>query len=159
MGDKTIHLTADGKKKLEKELDHLRTVKRHEISERILQAKSSGDIEDNSDYEDAKTEQIWVETRIREIESTLAHSQVIVPDTNGKAEDRCATFGATVTIVDETGYKETYQLVSSAEADGADGKISNESPFGSAMFGKRKGDSFKVAAPAGELKFTIVTID
>jgi transcription elongation factor GreA len=155
MSDKTIHLTADGKKKLEEELEHLRTVKRQEISERILQAKSSGDIEDNSDYEDAKTEQIWVETRIREIESTLAHAQVIT-HLNGKD---VATFGATVTIMDETGYKETYQLVSSAEADGASGKISNESPFGAAMFGKRKGEKFKVNAPSGELNFTIVTIE
>jgi transcription elongation factor GreA len=155
MSDKTIHLTADGKKKLEEELEHLRTVKRQEISDRILQAKSSGDIEDNSDYEDAKTEQIWAETRIREIESTLAHAQVIT-QTNGKD---VATFGATVTIVDETGFKETYQLVSAAEADSTSGKISNESPFGSAMFGKRKGDSFKVNAPSGELRFTIVTID
>lgn len=157
MSEKTIQLTAEGKKKLEEELEHLRTNKRQEISERIQQAKAGGDIEDSSEYEDAKTEQIWIETRIRELESTLAHSQVIVHNGNGKIN--AATFGATVTIVDEGGYKETYQLVSSAEADTTIGKISNESPFGSAMFGKRKGDSFKVQAPSGELKFTILSIE
>ncbi|HEX2912850.1 MAG TPA: transcription elongation factor GreA [Chloroflexia bacterium] len=154
---KTIQLTAEGKKKLEEELQHLRTVRRQEVAERIQQAKAYGDISESGEYEDAKNEQAWTEGRIRELEQWLSHAEII-PD-NGVGEKSIVRIGTRVTIRDEFGEKEIYTLVSSPEAKSSENKISDESPFGAAMVGKRKGDVFFVDAPAGKLSFTIVSID
>jgi len=154
---KTIHLTAAGKQKLEEELLLLRTVRRQEVADRIQQAKAYGDISESGEYEDAKNEQAWTEGRIRELEQWLAHA-VIIQD-NGNGDKSLVRIGTMVTIRDEFGDKEIYQLVSSPEAKSSDNKISNESPFGAAMLGKRIGDKFFVDAPAGKLAFTIISIE
>jgi transcription elongation factor GreA len=155
MSEKTIMLTAEGKQKMERELDELRTVKRQEVTERIQQAKAYGDISESGEYEDAKSEQIMIETRIRELESTLSRCEVIY--TNGHKSEVC--LGSTIKIKDDDGFEEIYMLVSSAEANSSENKISTESPFGSAMLGKKIGDSFSVTAPVGVLQFKIVSIE
>jgi transcription elongation factor GreA len=154
---KTIHLTAAGKQKLEEELLLLRTVRRQEVAERIQQAKAYGDISESGEYEDAKNEQAWTEGRIRELEQWLSHA-VIIQD-NGNGDKSLVRIGTKVTIRDEFGDKEVYQLVSSPDARSSENKISNESPFGASMLGKRKGDVFFVDAPAGKLAFTIIAIE
>jgi transcription elongation factor GreA len=156
MSEKTIQLTPEGKTRLQTELDMLRTVKRQEISDRIQQAKAYGDISESGEYEDAKSEQELLERRIRDLESTLSKSEVIV---NGNGKKSAVCLGCNVIIVDETGFKEKYTLVSSAEASSSENKISNESPLGIAMFGKKKGDKVSVSAPVGLLNFTIVAIE
>lgn len=154
---KTIQLTAEGKKRLEEELLHYKTVRRQEVAERIQQAKAYGDVSESGEYEDAKNEQSMVEGRIRELEQWLSHAEII-PD-NGNGDKTVVRIGTRVTILDEFGDKEVYTLVSSPEARSSENKISDESPFGSAMVGKRKGDKFSVDAPAGKLSFTIIGID
>jgi transcription elongation factor GreA len=154
---KTIQLTAEGKRKLEDELLNLRTVRRQEVADRIQQAKAYGDISESGEYEDAKNEQAWTEGRIREIEQWLAHAEII--QDNGHGDKNIVRIGTRVTIRDEYGEKEIYTLVSSPEAKSSENKISNESPIGSAMVGKRKGDQFFVDAPAGRLAFTVVSIE
>ncbi len=154
---KTIQLTPQGKKKLEDELLNLRTVRRQEVAERIQQAKAYGDISESGEYEDAKNEQAWTEGRIRELEQWLAHAEIIQDTGNG--DRSIVRIGTHVTIRDDAGDKEVFHLVSSPEAKSSENKISNESPFGSAMVGKRKGDKFFVDAPAGRLAFTIVSIE
>jgi len=156
MSEKTIQLTADGKKRLQDELHELRTTKRQEVAERIQQAKAYGDISESGEYEDAKTEQSWLEGRIRDLESTLSKAEVISTNGHKKGE---VVLGSTVTIEDDTNYKEVYLLVSSAEASSSENKISNESPFGAAMYGKKVGDKFSVNAPVGLLNFKIVKVE
>jgi transcription elongation factor GreA len=154
--NKPIQLTAEGKHKLEEELTHFRTVRRQEVAERIMQAKAYGDISESGEYEDAKSEQSYVEGRIRELEMWLSHAQVIQ---NGTGDKNTVRIGTKVTIADDSGEEEVYMLVSSPEARSSENKISDESPFGSAMVGKHKGDKFSVDAPSGRLSFTIVAID
>jgi transcription elongation factor GreA len=156
MSEKAIYLTIDGKRKLEDELEVLRVQRRQELAERIQQAKQFGDITESGEYEDAKNEQAFVEGRIRELESTLSHAHTLE---NGH-DKNVVGLGATVTIMDDIDKeKETWMLVSSAEADTNSRKVSDESPFGTAMLGKHVGDKFSVKAPSGELSFTIVEID
>ncbi len=154
---KTIQLTAEGKKKLEEELLILRTVKRQEVADRIQQAKAYGDISESGEYEDAKNEQAWTEGRIRELEQWLSHAEIIQDTGNG--DKSIVRIGTKVTIRDESGDKEVFMLVSLPEAKSSENKISNDSPFGAAMVGKRKGDKFFVDAPAGRLAFTVVSIE
>ncbi|MEI6044796.1 MAG: transcription elongation factor GreA [Chloroflexota bacterium] len=157
MSEKVVQLTADGKKRLEAELHELITDKRQEVAERIQQAKAFGDISESGEYEDAKNEQAWVEGRIRELEQTLSHAQVIA--SNGNGDRSIVQLGATVTLVDESGEKEIYLLVSSPEANSRENRISDQSPIGAAVMGKRKGDKVAVSAPAGTIQFTIIGIE
>ncbi len=156
-GVKTFQFTAGGKKKLEDELLNLKTVRRREVSERIQEAKAYGDVGESGEYEDAIREQSWNEGRIRELEQWLSHGEII--EDNGNGDKSIVRIGTSITIRDEAGEKEVYTLVSSPEARSSENKISNESPFGLAMLGKRKGDKFFVEAPAGRLAFTIVAIE
>jgi len=150
-----IVLTLEGKKKLEAELDILINVKRAEVSERIKQAKSFGDLSENSEYDDAKNEQGFVETRIAEIQATLDHAEVV-------ARPRKATkvaVGTTVTLKPKgRGSEVDYHIVGSAEADPARRAISNESPVGSALIGHKKGDVIDVKTPRGIKTFEIINI-
>ncbi len=157
MSEKLVQLTAAGKKRLEAELHDLITNKRQDVAERIHQAKAFGDISESGEYEDAKNEQAWVEGRIRELEQTLSHAQVI--ENNGNGDRSIVQLGTTITLVDETGEKEVYVLVSSPEANSGENRISNVSPIGAAVLGKRKGDKVAVSVPAGTLQFTIVAIE
>ena len=156
MSSKETILTAEGLKKLEDELENLRSVKRHEVAERIKVAIGYGDISENSEYEDAKNEQAFVEGEIISLEKMIRTAKVI-DDSNIDTE--VVNFGSTVEIYDEE-FAEvlTYTLVGSAEADPVKNKISNESPVGAAIVGKRVGDIVEVHVPAGILKYKILTI-
>ena len=153
---KEIALTPAGLKKLEEELHNLETVRRREVGERIKDAKEFGDISENSEYDDAKNESAWVETRIAEIGEILANATVIKsPRKNDKV-----TLGSKVELKDkETGEKHGYQIVGSAEADPAQDRISNESPVGQAIMGAKKGETVKVSTPSGKtIEYSVVKI-
>jgi len=146
---KDIALTPEGQAKLEEELRHLETVRRREVGERIKEAKEFGDISENSEYDDAKNEQAWVESRIIEINQILAHATII--DTPKSAPSK-VTLGCHVALEEvDTGEKHDYQIVGSAEADPAHGKISNESPVGQAIMGRKKGETVQVTTPRGSV--------
>ena len=153
---KEIALTAEGQAKLEQELQHLQTVRRREVGERIREAKEFGDISENSEYDDAKNEQAWVESRIAEISQILANATII----ESPARSTRVTFGARVHLKDaSTGDTFVYQLVGSAEADPTNDKISNESPVGQAIMGAKKGDVVSVTTPRGtQIKYEVASI-
>ncbi|HBT95223.1 MAG TPA: transcription elongation factor GreA [Coriobacteriia bacterium] len=152
---KEVMLTPEGREKLEHELNELETVKRAEIGERIKVAREFGDISENSEYDDAKNEQAWMESRIAEISLILASATVVeTPKRSNKV-----SIGSVVTVEMDGGAERTFTLVGAAEADIAAGRISNESPVGAALLGKKKGDVGQAEAPNGKiLKFTIVKI-
>ncbi|HEY5432205.1 MAG TPA: transcription elongation factor GreA [Coriobacteriia bacterium] len=153
---KEIALTVEGQQKLEEELHFLETVKRREVGERIKEAKEFGDISENSEYDDAKNEQAWVESRIIEVNQILAHATIIsAPKKNDKV-----SLGSKVELKHgDDGDTTIYRIVGSAEADPADNKISNESPVGQAVIGRKKGDIVAVALPSGKtIKYTVVSI-
>ena len=152
--EQPIYVTRDGLRKLEDELEYLRTVKRAQVAQRLHDAMGEGDIDENAEYDDAKNEQSFVEGRILTLE-TMIRNAVIIQE--GKHRDQ-VVLGSTVTIVEESGDPETYHLVGSAEADPRKGRISNQSPLGRALLGKRVGDTVTVSAPAGVLSFQIIAI-
>ena len=154
MAEQTF-LTREGLKKLEEELDHLRTVRRVQVAERLHNAQDVGDLIDNVEYEDAKNEQAFVEGRILTLEMMLSNAVIIKE--NGP--EGVVGLGSKVTVKEGSSKPEAYQLVGPAEANPKEGKISNESPLGKALFGRRIGDEVKVNAPAGSLTFRIVGID
>lgn len=150
-----VYLTPDGLRQLEEELEHLTTVKREEISIKLEAAISQGDLKENADYHDAKEEQGFIEARIRDIEDSLRRAQII--EDFGPSD--VVRVGSTVTV-SEDGYdeEETYVIVGAAEADPAEGRISNESPIGSALLGARAGDTVLVETPGGAIEFAIRSI-
>jgi transcription elongation factor GreA len=152
MDEKETILTPEGLRKLEEELDFLKSVKRKEVAERIKQAKDFGDLSENSEYEDAKNEQAFTEGRILTLEAMLRNARVI---DNHQVRSDVVSIGSTLKIVDEQGEELTFTIVGSPEADPAHDKISNESPVGRAVLGKRKGETVTVQAPAGTIKYTI----
>lgn len=153
---KEVVLTVEGQQKLEDELRYLETVRRREIGERIKEAKEFGDISENSEYDDAKNEQAWVESRIIEVNQMLAHATII---SSPKKNDK-VSLGSKVELKDDDGETQVYQVVGSAEADPANKKISNESPVGQAIIGRKKGDSVPVTLPSGKvIEYTIVSIN
>jgi transcription elongation factor GreA len=153
---KEVALTVEGQAKLEEELRYLETTKRREVGQRIKEAKEFGDISENSEYDDAKNEQSFVESRIAEVNQILANATIIAsPKKNDKV-----TLGSKVELRDtETKDVHTYQLVGSAEADPGNNKISNESPVGQAIIGAKKGDSVTVSVPSGKvLAYEVLSI-
>lgn len=156
MADKAVYLTLEGKKKLEKELEYLTTVRRHEVAEAIKSAKEEGDLSENSAYDEAKLQQGFLEGRIQTIEAQLRN--VVIIETNGNGTDT-VDIGNTVTVAEDGVGEETYQIVGSAEADPLDGKISNESPIGMALLGAKKGDMVTAETPGGEIVFKILKIE
>lgn len=146
MAEKPIFLTPEGRAKLEAELENLTTVRRAEIAARIHSAKEEGDIMENSAYDEAKNEQAFVEGRIMTIEQMLKNAVIIDPT----RATGMVGLGSFVTVV-ERGKRdeEVFQIVGSAEADPGRGRISNESPVGRALIGKRKGDEVQVRIPDG----------
>lgn len=156
MPEKEVLLTGSGIKKLEDELHNLKSVKRREIAERIRTAIEFGDITENSEYEEAKNEQAFIEGRIITLEKMLRHARII--DTSQAPEDMVSV-GATVLLKDlEYGDEIEYTIVGSAEADPAANKISNESPVGRAILGQKAGSVVDVKVPAGILKYEIVDV-
>ena len=156
MVQKEIVLTLAGLEKLEDELEVLKTKKRREIAERIKQAIAFGDITENSEYDEAKKEQAFIEGRIGTIENLLKNAKVI-DDEDISVE--AVSIGCLVTVKDLT-YDETveYKIVSSAEADPSQLKISNESPVGKALMGHKAGDVVEIMVPDGSIEFQIVEI-
>ena len=154
MAEKQFFVTPEGLAKLRAELEHLRTVRRHEIADKIRQAKELGSTVNNAEYDDAKNELAFVVGRILTLENTVKNAVII------QAEEHAPFVkpGAHVTVRTEEGGLEDYFIVGSAEADPKAGRISNESPVGRAMLGKRVGEDVEVLAPAGVVKFTIVEI-
>lgn len=145
MNERETILTPEGLRKLEEELEFLKTVKRKEIAERIKQAKEFGDLMENSEYEDAKNEQAFTEGRILMLEGMLRSAKVI---DNHDVRSDMVTVGSTVRLMGEAGEELSYTIVGSAEADPSKDRISNESPVGRALLGKRKGDTVTVQVPA-----------
>ncbi|MCL6448320.1 MAG: transcription elongation factor GreA [Armatimonadetes bacterium] len=154
--EKEVPLTLAGLKKLEDELEVLKSVRRREIAQRIKQAIEFGDISENSEYEDAKNEQAFVEGRILTLEKMLRNARII--DREAGATE-VVDLGSTVTLRDlEKGNEFQYTIVGSAEADPGAKKISNESPVGRAILGKQKGSVVEITVPAGLFKYQIVEI-
>lgn len=157
MAGKEVILTYEGLKKLEEELELMRGPKRMEIKERIKVALSFGDISENSEYDEAKNEQAYVEGRIAQIETMLKHARVI--DEEDVSTDK-VTIGSKVRLLDmEFNEEIVYTIVGSTEADPSRFKISNESPVGSALMQKKKGNVVEVSVPDGVLKFKILKIE
>lgn len=155
MADKPVHLTPEGREKLQKELDYLISVKRPEIAEAIHSAKEEGDISENSAYDAAKEQQAFIEGRILQLEQMLKNAAII----ENHVWTGVVGLGSKVTVV-EKGSKdeEDYQIVGPAEADPAKGRISNESPVGRALMGKKKGDQVLVKTPAGERQLKLIEV-
>ena len=155
MTEKQVMLTEEGLKKLEEKLEHLKTVRRTEVSERIKQAISFGDISENSEYEDAKNEQAFIEGEIMTIENMLRNAKLIE---EGQDTDT-VVIGCTVVLKDiEFDEDLEYAIVGSAEADPMEGRISDESPVGKAVLGHSVGDIVDVVVPAGTLKYEVLEI-
>lgn len=154
---KEFPMTQSGYEQLQEELEHLRTVKRPEVVEKIKVARSFGDLSENSEYDAAKDEQGFVEQEITKIEDMLRHAKII-EDSN---DNNSVQIGKTVTFKElPDGDQETYQIVGSAEADPFEGKISNESPIAKSLLGARLNDSVNVPLPNGnDMKVEIVSID
>lgn len=147
-----IYVTADGLKKLEEELESLRTVKRAEVAQRLHEAMEDGELIENAEYEAAKNEQAFVEGRILELEHMIAQAQIIQPKKSGGV----VRIGNTVVVQEGSNPPETYTIVGAAEANPKQGLISNESPLGQALLERKIGDEVEVKAPAGMLRFKIV---
>jgi transcription elongation factor GreA len=141
-------LTREGFQKLQDELEHLRTEKREEIAIRLREAMEGGELIENAEYEAAKNEQAFVEGRIKELEVLLATARVI--DDKQAEKGEVVQVGSTVVIQEEGSKPEEYTIVGAAEADPAEGRISNESPLGKALLGHKPGDRIQVDAPAGQ---------
>lgn len=151
-----VYLTEEGIQKIKEELQHLKTAKRAEISERLEAAISHGDLSENADYDYAKQEQAFVEGRIKDLEDSLRRAQVISHD--GRADK--VRVGSTVTIVEEgLDDAETYTIVGVHEANPSNGLISNESPIGRALLNARRGQVVTVVTPSGETRFSIKSIE
>lgn len=156
MAEKQVTLTSEGKRKLEEELEYLKTVKRNEITENIKVALSYGDLSENSEYDEARNEQSKVENRIVEIEGILRNAVVI--EENDLNSD-VVQVGAKVKLRDvEFNEVEEYQIVGSTEADPAMGSISDESPVGKAILGRSRGEIVDVETPGGVIRFEILEI-
>src|SRR5215210_5669934 len=153
---KEVILTPEGHTKLKDEIEHLSTVKRREVAERIKQAREFGDIAENSEYDDAKNEQAMLEHRIATLEERLKSARVV----NKKEIPSGVVAVGTKVKLRDIDAKETieYHIVGSAEANPAEHKLSNESPVGRAIMGHKKGETVEVTAPRGALKFKIMEI-
>ena len=146
-----VILTKEGKEELEKRLEYLKVTKRAEITERIKTAREFGDLSENAEYDAAKNEQAMIEGEILEIETKLKHAVLISATSSGKV-----SLGSKVDFVDEeSGELFTYEIVGTTEADVELGRISNESPIGNALLGRKAGDKINVVVPAGITTITV----
>ena len=154
-GDETF-LTEQGAAELRAELDELLTVKRPELAVKLKEAISMGDLSENADYHDAKERQAFLEGRIQYLERLLRSAKIINEEDRAKG---VVAMGSEVTIQEEDFDPETYRIVGPAEANPRDGKISNESPLGKALLGKKVKNKVKVKTPDGEITFKILKIN
>lgn len=154
MANKELYLTNEGAKKLKEELEHLKKVKRPELSARLRHAISMGDLSENADYIATKEEQAFLEGKILELEITLRDATIIE---NGGDSDR-VEIGSFVKIVEADEEPLEYQIVGAKEADPRNGKISNESPIGQALVGKKIGEKALANTPGGTIEYTVIEI-
>ncbi len=148
-------LTLEALKELEAELEQLKTVGRKEAAEKIKVARSFGDLSENSEYDEAMSDQAKLEARISEVEHIIKHAKIIDVDSLGTENIH---IGSTVTLVDKKKKEYTYTIVGFAQADPKNGKISDESPVGKALIGHKKGDKVLIDVPSGQLQFKITDI-
>jgi len=154
MSTEEILLTAEGKAQIEQELQELKTVKRKELAERLKVAISYGDLKENSEYHSAKDDQAFMETRILQLERMLRHARIVEASDSG-----VVSVGALVIMNDiEFAEKIEYRIVSPAEANVTENKISYESPLGKELLGKKVGDIISVNAPMGVLQYELLEI-
>jgi len=154
MGQKKILITQEGLAKLQSELEHLLSVRRQEVASKIKRAREMGGTENNAEYEDAKNDQAFVEGRILMLENIVKNATVIEsPALAGVVE-----MGDKVLIQNQDGKIEQFSIVGSAEANPVEGKISNESPVGKALLGRKIGDEVEVTTPAGVLRLLIMDV-
>lgn len=156
MSQKPVFLTPEGLAKLEDELEHLRNVRRPEIAQKIHRAMEMGSIANDPEYEDAKNEQGFVEGRILTLEKIINNAAIISKE---EAPPEWVKLGAKVRVINQDGDSEEFTIVGSAEANPSMGTISNESPVGKALLGRRVGEEIQVLVPAGVLRFTVVAIE
>ncbi len=154
---KEFKLSPQRYQELQEELNYLKTVREKEVADLIKEARSFGDLSENSEYDEAKNEQGKLYSRIAEVENIL--SNCIVIDEDGNQDGEYVRLGSTITVLDkEFNETMTYEIVGSQEADPLNGRLSEDSPFGRALLGKRKGDDVAVEAPAGVIHYQIVEI-
>ena len=153
---KDVLLTPEGFQKLKDEIEYLTGDKRREVAERIKQAREFGDISENSEYDDAKNEQAMLEQRIAQLEERLKRARLIEKEDVPKG---VVAIGTRVRLRDlDANETVEYEIVGSAEANPAERKLSNESPVGKAIIGRKKGETVEVAAPRGSLKYKIMDV-
>ena len=158
MAEKVFYVTQEGLDALEKELNDLKVNGRREVADKIKVALSYGDLSENSEYDEAKNDQAILEARIADLEVTLKN--VVIVEEGAKTKKAATVkLGSKVTVLDvELDYEETYEIVSSIEADPIDNKISDDSPLGAALIGKKDGSTVSVDAPVGTVEYKIVKI-
>jgi transcription elongation factor GreA len=152
MAEKVIRLTKQGLDKLKIELEELKKTKRPAVIDRIKRAKDFGDLSENAEYEDARNEQSFIEGRIQELEYMIKYAQV--GESHSANE---VSLGSNVTV-DMDGDKATYEIVGSTEADPMHGKISDDSPIGSVLLGKKTGEKVTAKTPGGDLEIKIIAV-
>ena len=152
---KDVILTPEGLEKLKQEIEHLSVTRRREVAERIKEAREFGDISENSEYDDAKNEQAMLESRIAQLEDKLRSAQVIDAS---ELDNNVVRVGSLVSVKDDKSKSFHYTIVGSTEADPSANRLSNESPVGKALIGRKKGDAVSVPTPKGERKLTISKI-
>lgn len=156
VNNQPVYLTAEGLKKIQEEHEYLTETRRKEVAQMIAEAKAEGDISENAGYDEAKTAQGFLEGRIRELENLLKNAKLIEEREQPKGE---VSLGRTIIVREEgTDFEETYTIVGSVEADPTSGRISNSSPIGKALIGKRVGQKATVQTPGGEIIFKILKI-
>ena len=153
---KDVILTPEGLANLKAELEQLSTIRRREVAARIKEAREFGDISENAEYDDAKNEQAMLEARIAQLEDKLRSATVIDPSDMSTDTVRV---GSVVAVTDEAGKTTKYTIVGSAEAKPAERKLSNESPVGKALMGRKRGEEVVFATPKGERRLKIKQID
>lgn len=157
MSDKKVVLTYEGLKRMEDELENLKTIRRKEVADKIKEARGQGDLSENAEYDAAKEEQAEIEARIAQLEKMLRNAEVIDEE---EVSDDVISIGSKIKILDvEFDEELEYVIVGSAEADPLSGKISNESPVGKTLLGHKKGESVMVETPGGETEFKILDIN
>ncbi|PIR49179.1 transcription elongation factor GreA [Candidatus Peregrinibacteria bacterium CG10_big_fil_rev_8_21_14_0_10_55_24] len=158
--DEQTLVTKEGLKKLKEELQHLKTVRRQEVAQRLKEAISYGDLSENAEYEEAKNEQAFVEGRILELEQKIKNARIISEKKLDLRIGKEVEIGSTVLVRNKTDRDEPeeYTIVGSTEADPLEHKISNESPIGKALLGTKKGDLVQVSTPAGMLKYEVLKV-
>lgn len=155
--EKGFYMTLQGKEKLETELHYLKTERRQEVVERIKIARDFGDLSENSEYDSAKEEQAFVETRIVQVEKMIRNAIIIK---NDQENPDVVSLGSAVTFKElPDGEEETYTIVGSAEADPFEGKISNDSPMAKSLLGHQKGTEVSVVTPGGDIQVVIVKVE